>query len=72
MTVAELIAELQRRKPDALVLVTWETTVHEIEPEFVYESLEGDVMIDADYGSDRFVFEKEGHRMTFKRGNRYG
>lgn len=52
MTVKELIAELERHDPNATVLVTWEGTVHEIEPDLIYVSRRhgGALLIDGDTG----------------------
>jgi len=36
MTVSELIKQLQKYEDDQEVLVTWESTVHEIEPDNIY------------------------------------
>lgn len=48
MTVRELIEELSKHRPDAEVLVTWETTFHRIDNDQVYLSANSHVVIDAD------------------------
>jgi hypothetical protein len=48
MTVRELIEELSKHRPDAEVLVTWETTFHTIDIDQIYLSADSDVVIDAD------------------------
>jgi hypothetical protein len=49
MTVRELIAALSTYvDANPRVVVTWETTVHEIDEDQVYLSADGDVVIDAD------------------------
>lgn len=51
MTVRELIAELSKHNPDRRVVVTWETTIHNVDEDQVYLSADGDVVIDADANS---------------------
>lgn len=51
MTVRELMAVLSTKDPAAAVVVTWETTCHELDPDSVYVSADGDVVIDADGNS---------------------
>lgn len=51
MTVRELIASLSKHQPDAEVLVTWESTFHQVDEDQIYVSADGDVMIDADANS---------------------
>ena len=49
MTVRELIDALSKyADANPSVIVTWETTVHEIDEDQVYLSADGDVVIDAD------------------------
>lgn len=45
MTVAELIAALTAYPPEADVLVTWESTFHDVS---VYQAKNGAVIIDGD------------------------
>lgn len=49
MTVRELIAVLSKHTDaDRRVVVTWETTIHDIDEDQIYLSADGDVVIDAD------------------------
>jgi hypothetical protein len=48
VTVRELIEALSKHRPDAKVLVTWETTFHTIDEDQIYVSADRDVVIDAD------------------------
>lgn len=49
MTVRELIDALSNYvEANPNVVVTWETTVHEIDADQIYVSADGDVVIDAD------------------------
>lgn len=51
MTVHELIAALSKHDPDRRVVVTWETTIHDLDEDQVYLSADGDVVIDGDANS---------------------
>lgn len=48
MTVRELIAVLSKHDADRRVIVTWETTIHDLDEDQIYLSADGDVVIDAD------------------------
>lgn len=49
MTVRELIAVLSKHADaDPRVVVTWETTIHDIDEDQIYLSADGDLVIDAD------------------------
>lgn len=48
MTARALIAALSKHRPDAEVLVTWESTFHQVDEDQIYVSADGDVVIDAD------------------------
>lgn len=49
MTVRELIAVLSKYADvNPRVIVTWETTIHEVDEDQVYLSADDDVVIDAD------------------------
>lgn len=49
MTVRELIAALSKHvDANPRVVVTWETTIHNVDEDAVYLSADGDLVIDAD------------------------
>lgn len=54
MTRDELIGELRKFPQGIEVKVTWEGTVHSIEPDNLYMSKDGILLIDADYHSDLY------------------
>ncbi len=51
MTVRELVAALSKHEPDRRVVVTWETTIHDVDEDQIYLSADGDVVIDGDGNS---------------------
>jgi hypothetical protein len=51
MTVRELMAALSKHDADRRVVVTWETTIHDLDEDQVYLSADGDVVIDGDGNS---------------------
>ena len=52
MTVRELIAALSKHADaNPRVIITWETTVHDIDEDEIYLSADGDLVIDADANS---------------------
>jgi len=53
VTVRELIAELQKRDPDADAVATWEGVFRRLTPESIYTSPRGHVVIDADHNCYR-------------------
>ena len=57
MTVHELIVELLRYPGSCKVVVTWKSTVHELDYDGVYQAPSGTVLIDGDGSSykERFV-----------------
>jgi len=49
MTVRELIAALSKHADaNPRVVVTWETTIHNLDEDQIYLSADGDIVIDAD------------------------
>ncbi len=52
MTVRELIDALSKHaEANPRVVVTWETTIHDIDDDQIYLSADGDLVIDADANS---------------------
>ena len=61
MTVRELIALLQphaEKNPDAQVCVTWEGTRSELQPDEVYTSFRGELVISGDGDRYKETIEK--------------
>ncbi len=48
LNVKQLIEILKGYPSDMKVLTTWESTLHHIKRQFIYESKKGDLYIDAD------------------------
>jgi len=59
MTVAELIAELQKHPPESPVVGTWEGVFAEVH---VYRGADGTVLLDVDGNSYKDRFQQEGWR----------
>lgn len=58
MTVGELMDVLSVYPKDMKVLTTWESTIHTIRRQYIYESHTGNLYIDADEAFYRKDFEK--------------
>lgn len=69
MTVRELIAALSTyAEANPNVVVTWETTVNEIDGDQIYLSADGDVVIDADANAykEQIVTQKGWTRRSYE------
>jgi hypothetical protein len=69
VTVAELIAELQKLDQDARIVITWESVLRDITPDHVYVSRDGVAMLDGDDNFYKASFVEHG---LDRRSNRAG
>jgi len=58
LNVGSLISILKKYPPEMKVLITWESTVNELYPEFIYEAYTGALYLDGDYGFYKEDFKK--------------
>ena len=58
LSVGQLIEILKRYPPNMPVITTWESTIHGLQEDNIYESKEGNLYIDADYNSYKDEFAK--------------
>lgn len=58
LSVKEFINILQKYPPEMKIITTWESTVHALEEQNIYESKEGHLYLDADYNFYKNQFSK--------------